>query len=215
MLNFDLNQNPPTAEEIAAERKDVERKIANFKRKAWISSIVVVIAVVSILIMIWQLGWVRGEKVAYFAAVAVAFAASVAACIGVAAGLVASTIGVIVRIETRLDYYKTRLSSLSDIAPPDCEQLLTDCLANPDCEAYRQKVAAMGRKPVVAEATMIREWAVHDWALAADREKGRITREQERREGIACALASSREPLTAEALAAFNAEGGNPCGNSI
>lgn len=99
---------------------------------------------------------------------------------------------------------KTR--GLADINPSACVQFLENCLADPLCEAYRQKVAGLGRKPVVAEAEMIRRRVALDWALAAGREKEHLAAEKERREGIACALVASKEPLPSDADAVLKGE---------
>lgn len=162
MLNFDLNQNPPTVEEIAAERQEIERRLSARKRKTWASLIVMVIAVASVL--------VAGD-VATFAAAVVVVVAGVFSCACVCG----------------CDGYRWRLSSLDAIPPSGCDQLIAYCLADPLCETYRQRVAALGRKPVKAETKLIR-----DWVAGAD------AREKERREGIACALVASKEPLPSD-----------------
>ena len=183
MLNFDLNQNPPTAEEIAAERQEIDRRISVFKRKAWVISVALIVAVASFFVACWS----SGNELAGADA-----GAAVGAFTFFVVGVAASA------IKDRCNGYKSRLSSLDDIDPSDCDRLIKDCLAAPECEAYRQKVAALGRKLVKAETKMIREAVVREWALAAGREKERLAAEKERREGIACALVSSKEPLRSE-----------------
>ena len=161
MLNFDLHQNPPTAEEIAAERQEIERRLAARKRKTWAGFIVMGIAVASVLVVGYA---------ATFASVVVVAGVFSCACV------------------CGCDGYRWRLSSLDAIPPSGCDQLIANCLADPLCEAYRQKVAALGRKPVKAETKLFR-----DWVAGAD------AREKERREGIACALVASKEPLPSDA----------------
>lgn len=82
-------------------------------------------------------------------------------------------------------HHSSHWGALADIALSDCQQFLTDCLADPLCEEYRRKVAALGRKPVAAEVEMIR---------------GRVANvvEQKKmlRAEIACSLVVSQEPLT-------------------
>jgi hypothetical protein len=77
---------------------------------------------------------------------------------------------------------------LDNIAPSNCGKFVADCLADPLCEHYRQKVAALGRSPIEAEAKMIRLWVA-----------GADAREKERLEGIACAMVASKEPLPSDA----------------
>jgi hypothetical protein len=174
MLNFDLNQNPPTAEEIAAERQEIERRLAAFKRKAGSISIFLIVAVAAALVAFWPLG---DDFVVAITLAGVVFGVVFGACV------------------CGCDEYGGRLSSLGDISPSDCDQLIADCLANSLCEAYRQKVAALGRKPVEAEVMMIRGWVA-----------GADAREQERREGIACAMIASKEPLPSDADTVANRE---------
>ena len=188
MLNFDLHQTPPSAEEIAAERKVLEKRRAKYQWLTVVGVLAVIVAVVVAVII----GVIVGGVVGVIAGVIVG-------------GVVAGAVAVIVdraatSAKARIDRVGESLSILADISPTACEQLIADCLADPDCEQYRQKVAAMGRKPVVAEAEMIREWVAN-----AD------AREKARREGIACALVASREPLPSEAVAALKPEGGKPC----
>ena len=143
MLKFHLNRNPPTAEEIEAERHENGRQLAVFKRKAKIGSLCAGLIVV---LLSWPLG-------------SVAFAV---------AGIIAG-VSVIPAIETRLGNYRARFSRLNDVVlPSQCEQFLEDCLADPLCEDYRQKLGALGRKPVEAEAEMIREWVSSKEPLPAD-----------------------------------------------
>lgn len=227
MLKFDLNQNPPTAEEIAAERQNIEHQRTVFKRKAWMPSIIAV----AIFAAAWMSGWLTGKELFVVVAAVVAGVSAVAG--GVAAGItgvvvVGFTVGIVgfgvvgfavfgvfagvcavvgvfavvgvvavLFIDDLLG--NSELSSLDVMAPIRCEQLLADCLADPLCEAYRQKVAALGRKPVEVEAEMIHARVVQERALAADREKDRLAAEKDRREGIACALVSSKEPLMSDA----------------
>ena len=177
MLKFDLNQNPPTAEEIAAERQEIERRLAAQKRKTWAGLIVMVIGLIVMFIAVASV-LVAGYA-ATFAAAVVVVVAGVFSCACVCG----------------CDGYRWRLSSLDAIPPSGCDQLITDCLTDPLCEAYRQKVAALGRKPVKAETKLIREWVA-----------GADAREQERREGIACALVASKEPLPSDADAVLKGE---------
>jgi len=175
MLNFDLNQTPPTVEEIAAERQEIERRLAALRRRVWIGSIVVGVGA--------GLGLVVGASVG---AISIAGAGAVL-CVSIVAGVVVFC--------SRCDGDWGRQSSLDAIDPSDCDRLIADCLADPLCEAYRQKVAALGRKPVKAETKLIREWVA-----------GADAREKERREGIACALVASKEPLPSDADTVANRE---------
>ena len=225
MLKFDLNQNPPTAEEIAAERQEIDRRISVFKRKAWGISIALIVAVAAALVACWLLGKefasagavagivvgataIDKRRDGYFFGVVAVLVAWIAASIaaGSAAALVSGAftffvVGVAASaIKDRYNGYESRLSSLAAIDPSDCDRLIADCLADPLCEAYRQEVAALGRKPVVAEVKMIRGWVA-----------GADAREKERLEGIACALVSSREPLPSEADVVLKTEEGKSC----
>jgi hypothetical protein len=180
MLTFDLNQPPPTAEEITEAQQEIERRLAAQKRKTWAGLIVVVIGLIGMFIAVASV-LVAGH-VPIFAAAVVVVVAGVFSCACICG----------------CDGYRWRLSSLDAIPPSGCDQLIADCLADPLCEAYRQKVAALGRKPVKAETKVIREWVA-----------GADAREKERREGIACAMIASKEPLMSDADVVFKKE--QPC----
>lgn len=174
MLNFDLNQDPPTAEEIADERLSTERRIVVRKRYLWIGSIAAFISVVSFLVKFSV--HLNSERIVVF----------------IAAGVVAAiTAGIFLDafLDALFGNIENRLFELDDIAPSDSGQLVAHCLATPVCEDYRRKVAALGRKPVKAEAKMIREWVAE-----AD------GREKERCDDIAWGLVSSMESLSSDAV---------------
>jgi len=224
MLKYDLTQNPPTVEEITVERQEIDRRLAVFKRKAWIGSIALILAVAAVLVAYWPSGddfaiagaisgffagvfagivagivvvvvvvVVVGVSVVAFAGASIVTTAIAGAFLGAffGAGVVVgvSVVAAVFVIGDRCDGYKEKRSSLDDIAPSDCGQLVADCLATPVCEDYRRKVAALGRKPVVAEAKMIREWVAE-----AD------GREKERCDDIAWGLVSSMESLSSDAV---------------
>lgn len=212
MLNFDLTQNPPTVEEIAAERKAVERKIATSKRKVWIASLATFVVAGLTFLTAWLSGSFTGEQAitvfAAFVGVIAGAIASASVCAGAAAGAPASvgvfagvvavasasvgafaiagviasasvcagavagaSASVCVFAGVRIGRLGESLSVLADIAPADCEQLIAGCLADPDCEAYQQKLSALGRKPVKAEAEMIREWVASKEPLPPTRQQ--------------------------------------------
>jgi hypothetical protein len=238
MLNFDLNQNPPTAEEIAKEHKLTTRifllagavLILSIIGLRWIGAtmtsgnegvilgwfmdgggdqafrIVVMVGVLLTFSLLCGFGPLSGALgVVLFLAfifgmealllaprmwkdLSTADPSGGAALVAVLAfSLVLSTIVA--------GWGMARNDRLDDIGPSDCEQFVSDCLADPLCEQYRQKVAALGRKPVEAEVMMIREWVA-----------GATAREQERREGIACAMVASKEPLPSDADTALKGE---------
>ena len=235
MLTFDLNQNPPTAEEIGKEHKLATR----------VFLCAGVVALLSIIGLRWVgftmtprhggvvLELLKDENPVFYAGAAVVFSlflwGFLSRCLsGLLFGVVAFVFilgleGLIMTPGMWLDLSATgdsggaalvstlvlalivsvlvagwgteRNDQLDDIDPADCDQLIADCLADPLCEAYRQKVAALGRKLVEAEVMMIREWVA-----------GADAREKERREGIACALVSSKEPLPSDMDTVANRE---------
>ena len=219
MLNFDLNQNPPTAEEIAAERQDVERKITRLKRRVWLGSVVTLMVAIPAMLAAWHFGWIDGEQaiggtlvgtlvgtilVGTFAVVGVGALVGAVAVAFVVGGVFAvvgvfTVVGVFA-VKNRIEGYIGQLSKLDNMLPDQCEQYVKDCISDPACENYRQKVANLSRKPVAAEVQMIRDWV-----------ESASTRESARLEEIACALVASREPLPVEALSALNADEGESC----
>ena len=229
MLKFDLNQNPPTAEEIGKEHKLATRVFL-------CAGAVVLLSIIGLrwvgatmtpgnegVILGWFMDGVDtlslGAPVAIFLTVALLRGfGPLSGALGVvfflslifgleslslipriwkdlsAAGdsggtaLVSALILTLIVSVLVAAWGMERLNRLDDITPSDCDQIIADCLADPLCEAYRQKVAALGRKPVKAEVMMIRVWVA-----------GADAREKERREGIACALVTSKEPLPSDA----------------
>ena len=213
MLNFHLNQDPPTAEEIVEEKNAAALALRRLTKRGW-ASIVSLVAIVillawlspgdagGVIIGLLACGGVFAHSLKYSVSAAnpllagsiAGFFAYVYVDLGAAifSGIV-STAGTWVIVDRlKLSSY---LASLNDIAPSDCEKFVADCLADPLCEQYRQKVAALGRKPVVAEVKMIGLWVT-----------GADAREKERREGIACALVASKEPLPLDSDTALKEE---------
>ena len=236
MLKFNLNQNPPTAEEIAAEHKLTTR----------VFLCAMAIIILSLIGLRWTgftmmprnagvlLGWfMDGDYALHVGAVVAVFytfahlrgfgllsstllaGLFLAALFGVeslllaprmwmdfsaagnsgGAALVAALAFSLVLSALVAGWEMDRHDRLDDIDPSDCEPFVSCCLADPLCEAYRQKVAALGRKPVKAETQMIREWGAEAAAC-----------EKQRREGIACALVASKEPLPSDADAVLKGE---------
>jgi hypothetical protein len=174
MLRFDLNQIPPTAKEIAEARQSAESAAKRRYRLValLLISSVTTLAFAGVFALVTDGGNTAGikEYVAVLGLVAIAF---------IAPSLVGSGNG------GNPKHHSSHWGALADIALSDCQQFLTDCLADPLCEEYRRKVAALGRKPVAAEVEMIR---------------GRVANvvEQKKmfRAEIACSLVVSQEPLT-------------------
>ena len=221
MLKFDLNQNPPTAEEIGKEHKLTVRVflcagvfvLLSIIGLRWIGAtmtpgnegvilgwfidgdqafrIVVMVGVLLTFSLLCGYGLFFGALVIVFfliflygmetllLAPRIWMDLSTAVDSG-GADLVAVLAFFLVLSTIIAVWGMARNDRLDDIGPSDCDRLIAD----PLCESYRQKVAALGRKPVAAEVMMIREWVA-----------GADAREKERREGIACALVASKEPL--------------------
>lgn len=179
MLKFDLNLNPPTAEEITEARQAAESAAKRRDKRAalFLTSSVTALAFVGVFALVIDDGTASiTEYVAVFGLVAIAFFAPT---------LLGSD------KSSSPEFYSSQVGTLGDISPDDCVQFIADCLADPLCEQYRQKVAAIGRKPVAAEVMMIREWVA------------------DRRKGAACALVASKEPLPSDADTGLKGE--QPC----
>ena len=210
MLKFDLNQNPPTAEELAIEQKRTIR----------IFLLAGAVLILSIIGLRWVgftmtpgnegviLGWfMDGVYALYLGAVVVIFLTFALLCgFGPLSGalVVVFFLALIFGLESMLlaprmwmdlaaagdsggatlvaaltlaciiaaivaIWVPEKNTRLDNIHPSACDQLIADCLADPLCEQYRQKIAALGRKPVFAEAKMVRKRV----AAAEAREKRR------------------------------------------
>lgn len=182
MLKFDLNQNPPMAEEIEAEKNRLvaERKKLKIQRiGAFILAAVVVFALM--LAVIATFGDVP-ELRAVTAMMNTGLAISLVLVFRVIAGCF---------FEDKLLFCEKRIAGAQTLPVEQAPPVVEACQADPLCDSYRLKVAGQGRSLLVDEGDMIRSWVAN-----ADRRAAQV--ERDRQAKSAADRLTAREPLTGE-----------------
>ena len=225
MLSFDLQQNPPTAEEIAADRQEIERRFAVFKRKAWIGSIALILAVAAVLVAYWPLGddfvvaitlacVVPGVVFGACAGIVAVAVAVIIASASAGAGARASAgvgvvvgVGVVASLGGNASFGVGVVLGASTVAAVrafgsrfDGYKEKLSSLDDIDPSACERFLADCLADPLCEDyrrkvAAQDRKLVVAEAKMIRKWAAGADSREQERRAGIACALVASREPL--------------------
>lgn len=161
MLEFNIQEAPPTIDEINQEREDLSAQYRRAKTYAQLPAVVAVAAVAMILVVCLFGFFATQHPGGIIALYSLAFQENTLA-LALLGAVVVALIGFVsaLHLNANLGEVKVKIFGLKEVVPShkDSAKLLEACQGDPDCSRYNLALVKQGRRPVVAEKKALIAW---------------------------------------------------------